>query len=109
MEVASPLSFVPGSAGTKRQFPSCSPTFPDARNPFDSSTQDEFLQPRSFKRRRFNMDVSMDGDSENSVNHTSFPMHSTQQKSMFAADHGEFGCGDEKFSCSALCDVKISL
>jgi len=44
----------------------------------DSS--DEFVQHRSFKRRRFNMDVSMDGDSENSVNQASFPMHHTQQQ-----------------------------
>jgi len=58
---------------------------------------DEFNQHRSFKRRRFNMDVSMDGDSENSVNHVSFPMHHTQQphKSPFATSphQGEFRHG----------------
>ena len=89
MEVASPLSFVPSNTGTKRQFP-CTQSFVDARNPFDSP--DEFLQQRSFKRRRFAVDVSMDGDSENSVNVVTFPMHQAQQIGMFASDNGEISC-----------------
>jgi hypothetical protein len=92
MEVASPLQFVPNNTGTKRHLP-CSPSFVDSNRghfAMDSSS-DEFVQHRSFKRRRFNMDVSMDGDSENSVNHASFPMHHTQQqKSPFASSNGEF-------------------
>jgi hypothetical protein len=94
MEVASPLSFVPNNTGTKRQFP-CTQSFVDARNAFDSP--DEFLQQKSFKRRRFNMDVSMDGDSENSVNHTTFPMHHLHPKSMFASDNGEISWFDVIF------------
>jgi hypothetical protein len=86
MEVASPLSFVPSNTGAKRQFP-CTQSFVDARNPFDSP--DEFLQQRSFKRRRFAVDVSMDGDSENNVNVFTLPMHQAQQKGMFASDNGE--------------------
>ena len=89
MEVASPLSFVPNSAGPKRHLP-CSPSFVDTSlNPFDSS--DDFMQHRSFKRRRFNMDVSMEGDSENSVNHVSLPVHHNQQpKTAFGTPHGTF-------------------
>lgn len=92
MEVASPLSFGPNNAGTKRHLP-CSPGFVDANRPhFAMDSSDEFVQHRSFKRRRFNMDVSMDGDSENSVNQASFPMHHTQQQktTLFASANGEF-------------------
>mmetsp|Transcript_35310 Transcript_35310/g.70201 ORF Transcript_35310/g.70201 Transcript_35310/m.70201 type:complete len:216 (-) Transcript_35310:144-791(-) len=86
MEVASPLSFVPNSAGPKRHLP-CSPSFVDTSlNPFDSS--DDYMQHRSFKRRRFNMDVSMEGDSENSVNHVSLPVHhNQQQKTVFGTPY----------------------
>lgn len=89
MEVASPLSFVPNSASAKRHLP-CSPSFVDTSlNPFDSS--DDFMQHRSFKRRRFNMDVSMEGDSENSVNHVSLPVHhNQQQKTVFGTPYGTF-------------------
>ena len=91
MEVASPLSFVPNNAGTKRHLP-CSPGFVDSpRSHFAMDQSDDFVQHRSFKRRRFNMDVSMDGDSENSVNQASFPIHHTQQqKTFFASSNGEF-------------------
>jgi hypothetical protein len=75
MEVASPLTFGHGSAGTKRHFPGA-PAFVAAdttnRNPFAAlpDSSDEFMSQRTFKRRRFHVpDESMEGDSENSQNH----------------------------------------
>jgi hypothetical protein len=53
MEVASPLPFTPGQAGTKRAF-SCSPGLVDSSAPaVGMETSDDYGQ-QSFKRRRFN-------------------------------------------------------
>lgn len=55
MEVASPLTFTPGQAGTKRAFP-CSPGLVESTNVASVGmdiTEDSYAQ-QSFKRRRFN-------------------------------------------------------
>jgi len=77
MEVASPppVPFGHGSSRAKRQFPG-SPGFVDSknRNPFamiPGDSSDEYLQHRSFKRRRFtSSDESMACDTENNQNHS---------------------------------------
>lgn len=88
MEVASPLTFAHGSTGTKRHFPG-SPGFVAVettnRSPFAAlpDSSDEYGSQRAFKRRRFHVaDESMEGDVENTQNHTflrggfpSFPQH----------------------------------
>ncbi|CAJ1954343.1 unnamed protein product [Cylindrotheca closterium] len=85
MEVASPLPFGHTAAGTKRQFP-CTPVAFDTTNcsPFGESG-DDFLHQRSFKRRRFAVDESMEGDTENSVNQTPFNNHQAFQKPFLSA------------------------
>jgi len=85
MEVASPppVPFGHGNAGTKRHFPA-SPGFVDTsnRNPFamiPGDSSDEYMQQRSFKRRRFtSTDESMGADTENTQNH-SFMQFQQQQ------------------------------
>lgn len=75
MEVASPPPLPFGSNRNKRQFP-MSPGFVDSTNrspfgmiPGDSS--DEYMQQRSFKRRRFTCaDEMMGEDTENNLNQT---------------------------------------
>jgi hypothetical protein len=95
MEVASPLTFGHSTAGAKRHLP-CSPGFVDStnRSPFAMSMeQSEEFHQRSFKRRRFNMDESMEPDSENVVNQSICMSHATQQKSVFSPSNGEFRHG----------------
>jgi len=57
----------------------------------------------------------MDADSENSVNHSTFPMHHAQQKGMFTSDNGEFtfvsflvGVLIVEISRAGACDVNVS-
>lgn len=89
MEVASPLTFDHTVAGTKRQFP-CSPFDTTNRSPFAGmESPDEFVQQRSFKRRRFAVDESMEGDSENTVNQSPFLSHSANQKPFLSSSNGE--------------------
>jgi hypothetical protein len=89
MEVASPLTFDHTVAGTKRQFP-CSPFDTTNRSQFAGiESSDEFVQQRSFKRRRFSVDESMEGDSENTVNQSPFLSHSAHQKPFLSASNGE--------------------
>ena len=91
MEVASPLTFSHTSAGAKRQFP-CSPGFDTTnRSPFSAGMDsDEFVPQRSFKRRRFTVDESMEGDTENSINQSPFLSHTSNQKNFHTATNGEF-------------------
>ena len=91
MEVASPLTFSHTSAGAKRQFP-CSPGFDTTnRSPFSAGMDsDEFVPQRSFKRRRFTVDESMEGDSENTINQSPFLSHTSHQKNFQTATNGEF-------------------
>jgi len=81
MEVASPppLPFGHGSAGTKRHYPGSPAGFVDHnsstnRSPFamiPGDSSDEYMQQRSFKRRRFTTaDESMGADTENTQNHS---------------------------------------
>ena len=91
MEVASPLPFSHNSAGNKRQFP-CSPSFDTTnRSSFSAGmgATDEYGQQRS-KRRRTTFDESMEGDSENNINQSSFQSFATPQKSVLASTYGEF-------------------
>mmetsp|Transcript_12014 Transcript_12014/g.24793 ORF Transcript_12014/g.24793 Transcript_12014/m.24793 type:complete len:222 (+) Transcript_12014:87-752(+) len=78
MEVVSPppLPFGHGKSRAKRHFPG-SPGFVDStnRNPFamiPGDSSDEYMQQRSFKRRRFaaSTDESMGTDTENNQNHS---------------------------------------
>ncbi len=78
MEVASPppVPFGHGNSRAKRHFPG-SPGFVDStnRNPFamiPGDSSDEYMQQRSFKRRRFTVsaDESMGADTENNQNHS---------------------------------------
>ena len=75
MEVASPPPVPFGHGSTKRHYPG-SPGFVDAtnRNPFamiSGDSSDEYMQQRSFKRRRFtSTDEMMGGDTENNQNHS---------------------------------------
>mmetsp|Transcript_23329 Transcript_23329/g.57409 ORF Transcript_23329/g.57409 Transcript_23329/m.57409 type:complete len:212 (+) Transcript_23329:232-867(+) len=89
MEVASPLSFGHTAAGTKRQFP-CTPVTFDTtnRSPFAESA-DDFLHQRSFKRRRFAVDESMEGDTENAVNQSPFINHQAFQKPLLSSSSGQ--------------------
>ena len=81
MEVASPLTLGRTGGVPKRHFS------------MGMETTDDYMAQRSFKRRRFNMDVSMDGDSENKVNQSSFPSHSSvhqqQEKTFFSSPNGK--------------------
>jgi hypothetical protein len=89
MEVASPLTFDHTVAGAKRQFP-CSPFDTTNRSPFGGmESSDEFVQQRSFKRRRFAVDESMEGDSENTVNQSPFQSNSAHQKPFLSSSNGE--------------------
>eukprot|EP00934_Nitzschia_sp_Nitz4_P005482 Nitzschia sp. Nitz4//scaffold232_size35869//21134//21924//NITZ4_007808-RA/size35869-processed-gene-0.61-mRNA-1//1//CDS//3329543333//5472//frame0 len=83
MEVATPLSFVNNGAGSKRSL-AFSPGIMDSTNRSLFDASDEYGQ-KTFKRRRFNADVSMDGESENTLNQaSSFPMHSNHSaKNLF--------------------------
>lgn len=73
MEVASPPPVPFGRGSAKRHYPG-SPGFVDAtnRNPFamiSGDSSDEYMQQRSFKRRRFtSTDEMMGGDTENNQN-----------------------------------------
>ncbi|VEU37984.1 unnamed protein product [Pseudo-nitzschia multistriata] len=75
MEVASPPPHPFGHGTNKRHFPG-SPGFGDTtnRNPFamiPGDSSDEYMQQRSFKRRRFTLtDETMGGDTENNQNNT---------------------------------------
>jgi hypothetical protein len=91
MEVASPITFGHATAGTKRHLPCTSAFDKQNRSPLagmDSS--DDYMQQRSFKRRRFAVDESMEGDSENSINHSSFLTHASHQKNFLPSSNGEF-------------------
>jgi len=76
MEVVSPppVPFGHGTNRSKRHFPG-SPGFVDStnRNPFamiPGDSSDDYMQQRSFKRRRFTLtDESMGADTENNQNH----------------------------------------
>jgi hypothetical protein len=83
MEVASPLTF--GSAGAKRHYPG-SPGFVDTNHPFAmiDSAAEEYVPQRAFKRRRFLADECMD-ESENTQNHSSFPVNSIIPRSSFSS------------------------
>mmetsp|Transcript_1321 Transcript_1321/g.3368 ORF Transcript_1321/g.3368 Transcript_1321/m.3368 type:complete len:225 (-) Transcript_1321:246-920(-) len=78
MEVASPPPVPFGHGSAKRNYPG-SPGFVDStnRNPFATipgDSSDEYMQQRSFKRRRFpSTDELMGGDSENNQNHSFLP------------------------------------
>jgi len=88
MEVASPLSFGHTPAGSKRQFP-CTPVTFDTtnRSPFGDSA-DDFLHQR-FKRRRFAVDESMDGDNENTVNQSPFINNQAFPKPFLSSSSGK--------------------
>eukprot|EP00980_Cylindrotheca_fusiformis_P004702 scaffold993_cov110-Cylindrotheca_fusiformis.AAC.12 len=89
MEVASPLTFDHGVAGSKRQFP-CSPFDKTNRSPFAGmDSTDEFVQQRCFKRRRFAVDESMEGDTENNINQSPFLSHSAHPKPILSSSNGE--------------------
>lgn len=102
MEVAGPLTFVSSAAGAKRGL-SCSPGFVDSTNrshfAIGLDPSDEYAQQK-LKRRRFNVDVSMDGESENSGHLPTFAMHNSHQpKNLFASSpDGEFHHGRCYFS-----------
>lgn len=88
MEVASPppVPFGHGSNRAKRHF-SGSPGFVDStnRNPFIADSSDEYMQHRSFKRRRFtSSDESMGADTENNQNHSFMQF---QQQPIVAKGH----------------------
>lgn len=87
MEVASPLSFGQSRAGSKRHLPFSSTLVADPSNltHFGPSVEgtEEILGQR-MKRRRFNVDTTMDGDSENNVNYSISNWHQHgQQKELF--------------------------
>jgi hypothetical protein len=88
MEVASPppVPFGHGNNRAKRHF-SGSPGFVDStnRNPFIADSSDEYMQHRSFKRRRFtSSDESMGADTENNQNHSFMQF---QQQPIVAKGH----------------------
>eukprot|EP00536_Pseudo-nitzschia_multiseries_P010860 jgi/Psemu1/259317/estExt_Genewise1Plus.C_3480031 len=78
MEVASPPPIPFGHGSAKRHYPG-SPSFVDStnRNPFGTipgDSPDEYMQQRSYKRRRFtSTDETMGEDTENSQNHSFLP------------------------------------
>ena len=96
MEVASPppVPFGHGSNRAKRHFPG-SPGFVDStnRNPFamiPGDSSDEYMQQRSFKRRRFtSTDESMGADTENNQNQ-SFMQFQQQQQPMVTKGNSNF-------------------
>lgn len=96
MEVASPppVPFGHGSNRAKRHFPG-SPGFVDStnRNPFammPGDSSDEYMQQRSFKRRRFTSpDELMGADTENNQNQ-SFVQFQQQQPPMVAKGNSNF-------------------
>ncbi len=72
MEVASPLTFTPGQAGTKRAF-QCSPGLVDSTPPIGMEISEDYGQ-QSFKRRRFN--ENSDPAHQNTPHHANpFAMH----------------------------------
>jgi hypothetical protein len=90
MEVVSPLPFGHSAAGNKRQFPG-SPGLVDStnRSPFTMHMEsDEYVNPRSFKRRRFTADDTMT-DSDSATVQASFPSSAMQQKNIFSGASGE--------------------
>jgi hypothetical protein len=90
MEVASPLPFGHSAAGNKRQFPGSTGLVDSTnRSPFTMHVEsDEYLNPRSFKRRRFTADDTMT-DSDSATVHASFPPVAMQQKNSSYAANGE--------------------
>lgn len=96
MEVASPLTFTPGQAGTKRAFP-CSPGL-DSTAPIGMEISEDYGQ-QSFKRRRFN--ENSDPTQQNTSHAANpFAMHAKSPPNgafLFVIVENRLRC--ERFSC----------
>jgi hypothetical protein len=87
MEVASPLSFAPNGAGTKRGH-AYSPQMlntPNRGSLSEMDVADDSMQ-HSTKRRRFNNDTSVESLSEDFSSHS--PFFAQSKKSIFASSTG---------------------
>mmetsp|Transcript_10696 Transcript_10696/g.24809 ORF Transcript_10696/g.24809 Transcript_10696/m.24809 type:complete len:105 (+) Transcript_10696:72-386(+) len=67
MEVASPLPFTPGQAGSKRPFACSPPLIEAAGHPSNMDLSDDVVMQPNLKRRRFNQNDSAESQSVQST------------------------------------------
>lgn len=109
MEVASPLSFAPSTAGNKRSL-AYSPQMlktPNRGSLAEMDVADDSMQ-HSTKRRRFNSDTSVESLSEHFSSHS--PFFAQSKQSIFASSTGtsHHSVVFTEFCCECHCDTNLS-